>query len=418
MPTFKYAAKTSEGKTIRGTVVAAQPAEVVGELRRKNLIVLDIQETSRRGDAGGGGGASTGPRGQKLAARPGRARKDELVIFTRQLSTMISAGIPLLESLEVLAAQVDNPGFAKTLKMISEDVRGGADYSTALSRHPRVFKQIYVSMVKAGEVSGQLDEILSRLAEYLESSAKLKREIKAAMTYPIISLVMVVSITLFLMIGIVPQFRPIFDSLGVKMPGLTLAVLSVSAWLVKNWIASGGIAVAIFVGLVIFKRSESGGYAIDWFFLKMPIFGTLFQKVALSRFSRTFSTLLRSGVPILGSLEIVAETAGNRIIAKAVLHARDSVKNGNSLSEPLDQSPVFPPMVTRMIAIGEKSGSLEQLLEKISTFYDEQVSAAVKSLTSMIEPLLIGLMGGLVGTIVLAVFLPIFEIQKKLSGGH
>lgn len=415
MPTFKYAAKTADGKTMRGTLVANQPGDVVGELRSRNLVVLDIQETSRRG--GGGGGSASTESGPKLAARPGKARKDELVIFTRQLSTMISAGIPLLESLEVLAQQVGNPGFAKTLKMIAEEVRGGADFSSSLTHHPRVFKPIYVSMVRAGEVSGQLDEILVRLAEYLESSAKLKREIKAAMTYPVISLVMVLGITMFLMIGIVPQFRPIFDSLGIELPRLTAIVLDSSAWLVANWLVAGAICAALLFALGIFKRSRTGAYAIDWTFLKLPVFGTLFQKVALSRFSRTFSTLLRSGVPILGSLEIVAETSGNAIISRAVLLARDSVRNGNSLSEPLEKSPVFPPMVTRMISIGEKSGSLEQLLEKISTFYDEQVSAAVKSLTSMIEPLLIGLMGGLVGTIVFAVFLPIFEIQKKLSGG-
>jgi type IV pilus assembly protein PilC len=418
MPTFKYSAKTSDGKTIQGTLVANAPGEVVSELRRKNLVILDVSETSKKGGgAAVGGVASAAAGGGKFAARPGRAKKDELVIFTRQLSTMISAGIPLLESLEVLAGQIDNPGFAKTMRMVAEDVRGGLDFSTALSRQPRVFVPIYVSMVKAGEVSGQLDEILVRLAEYQEASAKLKREIKAAMTYPCVSLVMVLGITMFLMIGIVPQFRPIFESLGITLPALTAVVMNCSQWLVRNWLIALGVAVAAFIGLRIFKRSETGAYAIDWFFLKMPVFGSLFQKVALSRFSRTFSTLLRSGVPILGSLEIVAETSGNRIISRAVLQARDSVKNGNSLSQPLESTPVFPPMVTRMIAIGEKSGSLEQLLEKISTFYDEQVSAAVKSLTAMIEPLLIGLMGGLVGTIVFAVFLPIFEIQKKLAGG-
>lgn len=411
MPTFKYAAKTSDGKTLRGTLVAAGPSEVVGELRRKNLIVMDVEETSR---AGAAAAAAAGPR---FAAKPGKAKKDELVIFTRQLATMIGAGIPLLEALDVLSLQVDSPGFAKTLRVVTDDVRGGSDFSTALSRHPKSFAAIYVNMVKAGEVSGQLDEILVRLAEYQEASAKLKREIKAAMTYPVISLCMVLGITMFLMIGIVPQFRPIFDSLQIDLPALTAVVLDCSQWLVANWLIAGGIGVAAFIGLGVFRRSETGGYAVDWFMLKMPVFGQLFQKVALSRFSRTFSTLLRSGVPILGSLEIVADTSGNRIISRAVLAARDSVRNGNSLSEPLDKSPVFPPMVTRMISIGEKSGSLEQLLEKISTFYDEQVSAAVKSLTSMIEPLLIGLMGGLVGTIVFAVFLPIFEIQKKLSGG-
>ncbi len=410
MPTFKYAAKTTDGRTLHGTLVANAPADVVGELRRKSLVVLDVEETSKRG-------AAAGADSKKLASKPGRARKDELVIFTRQLSTMIGAGIPLFESLDVLAAQVESPGFGRTLKMASDDVRGGTDFSSALAKHPRVFPQIYTNMVKAGEVSGQLDEILVRLAEYQESSAKLKREIKAAMTYPVISLLMVVAITMFLMIFIVPQFRPIFDSLQIPLPGLTKAVLTTSQWLVQNWLIAIGIAVAVLFGLSVFKRTEAGGYSIDWFFMKMPVFGQLFQKVALSRFSRTFSTLLRSGVPILGALDIVADTAGNRIIARAVIAARDSVREGNSLSEPLEKSPVFPPMVTRMIAIGEKSGSLEQLLEKISVFYDEQVSAAVKSLTAMIEPLLIGLMGGLVGTIVFAVFLPIFEIQKKLAGG-
>lgn len=410
MPTFKYAAKTNDGKTIRGTLVAAAPADVVGELRRKSLVVLDVEET-------GHASAASGPPGSRTTAKPGKARKDELVIFTRQLSTMISAGIPLLESLDVLSSQIDNPGFARTLKLVADEVRGGSDFSTALSRQPKVFVPIYCSMVRAGEVSGQLDEILVRLAEYQESSARLKREIKAAMTYPVISLCMVLGITMFLLIGIVPQFKPIFESLQIDLPALTAGVLGCSEWLVANWLMAIGIAVAALFGLSLAKRTEPGGYAVDWFFLKMPVFGPLFRKVALSRFSRTFSTLLRSGVPILGALEIVADTSGNRIISRAVMAARDSVRNGNSLSEPLDKSPVFPPMVTRMISIGEKSGSLEQLLEKISTFYDEQVSAAVKSLTSMIEPLLIGLMGGLVGTIVFAVFLPIFEIQKKLAGG-
>ncbi|MCI0657157.1 MAG: type II secretion system F family protein, partial [Acidobacteria bacterium] len=224
-------------------------------------------------------------------------------------------------------------------------------------------------------------------------------------------------ITMFLMIGIVPQFRPIFEQLEIELPGLTQKVLSTSDWLVQNWLVSIGIGVASFIGLLLFRRTQVGGRLVDWSVLKVPIFGPLAQKVALSRFSRTFATLLKSGVPILGSLEIVAETSGNRIIEQAILNARESVRNGNSLSDPLEKSPVFPPMVTKMISIGERSGSLEQLLEKISTFYDEQVSSTVKSLTSMIEPLLIGVMGFLVGGIVLAVFLPIFKIQQKLSGG-
>ena len=413
MPTFKYSAKNSDGKTVSGTLAAGSAGEVVGELRRKNLVILDIKETRR---AKGEGGAGSFLATSKANARPGKARKDELVVFTRQLSTMISSGITLLDSLEILAEQIESPGFHKTIKVVAEDVRSGSDFSQALGRHHKVFKPIYVSMVKAGEVSGQLDEILVRLAEYLESAARLKREIKAAMTYPVVSLVMVIGITMFLMIGIVPQFKPIFESLEIDIPVLTQKVMASSEWLGANWLIAIAIAIAGGVGLVMVKRTRKGGKAIDWLLLKSPVFGPLFQKVALSRFSQTFATLLKSGVPILGSLEIVAETAGNRVIEDAVLEARESVRNGNSLSEPLARAPVFPPMVTRMIAIGEKSGSLEQLLEKISAFYDEQVSATVKSLTSMIEPLLIGIMGFLVGGIVLAVFLPIFEIQKKLAG--
>jgi len=413
MPSFKYAAKTQEGKTITGTVTAATAGDVVGELRRKNLVVIDIRE----GRAAGSKSAPNQGKGGKISSRPGRPSGDELVVFTRQLATMISAGITLLDSLEILAGQIGNPRFRRTVQMVADDVRAGADFSAALAKHSRAFQQIYVSMVRAGEVSGQLDEILARLAEYLENSARLKREIKAAMTYPVISLVMVVGITMFLMIGIVPQFKPIFTSLEIKIPALTQNVMATSDWLVEQWYTAIALVFAGFFALRMIKKTQAGGRAVDWLKLKVPIFGPLFKKVALGRFSQTFATLLKSGVPILGSLEIVAETAGNKVIEEAVLKARESVRNGNSLSEPLEKSPVFPPMVTRMIAIGEKSGSLEQLLEKIATFYDEQVSSSVKSLTSMIEPLLIGFMGFLVGGIVLAVFLPIFEIQKKLTQG-
>ena len=409
MPTYKYSAKNQAGKTVSGTLTAGSAGEAVGELRRKNLVILDVKEAKK-------GGQGFAVAVNKEGVKPGKAKKDELVVFTRQLATMISSGITLLDSLEILAEQQSNPAFRKTVKVIAGDVRGGSDFSQALSRHPKCFKDIYVSMVKAGEVSGQLDDILVRLAEYLESTAKLKREIKAAMTYPVISLVMVFGITLFLMIGIVPQFKPIFEQLEVELPGLTLGVMNTSDWLVANWLICLGAGVAGFFGLGVFRRSDTGARVIDWSVLKVPIFGTLAQKVALSRFSRTFATLLKSGVPILGSLEIVAETCGNRIIKDAIMNARESVRNGNSLAEPLDRSPVFPPMVTRMIGIGEKSGSLEQLLEKISVFYDEQVSTMVKGLTSMIEPLLIGLMGFLVGGIVLAVFLPIFKLQQALTG--
>lgn len=407
MKNFRYSAKNPEGRTISGTLTASDESEVIGELRRRNLTILDVREVRSplRGLAA-------------KSVRPGRPRKqDELVVFTRQLATMISSGITLLEALEILVEQAETPAFRATLRAVCDDVRTGSDLSRALARHPRVFSDLFVNMVRAGEVSGQIDEILVRLADYMEATARLKREIRSAMTYPIISLVLVLGITAFLMVGIVPQFRPIFETLDIELPGLTTFVLQLSDAVRENGllVLAGAAGLVCFVSLL--KRTERGAYAWDALLLRLPIFGILFRKVALARFSRTFATLIKSGVPILGCLEIVAETSGNRVVARAVHQARQHVREGQSLSGPLAESPVFPPMVTRMVSIGEKSGALEHLLEKIATFYDEQVSAQVKSLTSLIEPLLIAIMGVFVGTIVLAVFLPIFKIQEKLTQG-
>lgn len=368
------------------------------------------------------GGATRGRRGRGTGSAKGagkgsarvRARKGEVEIFTRQLATMVGAGIPLLECLEILEEQAESRGFKTAIGQVVMDIRGGSDLSLALSRCRRVFSHIYVNMVKAGEASGQLDEILKRLAEYLEATAALKREIKAAMVYPVVSMCLVFGITAFLMIGIVPKFKEIFEGLGVELPGITQAILGVSIWLKNNWhIAASAMVIGV-VGLVLWARTPTGRAVRDRFILRVPVFGTLFQKVALSRFSRTFATLIKSGVPILGSLEIVAETSGNTVIREAVNKAQESVRQGESLSEPLSHESVFPPMVTRMIGIGEKTGALESLLEKISDFYDQQVQAAVKGLTSLIEPLLIAIMGILVGGIVMAVFLPILKLQEVL----
>jgi type IV pilus assembly protein PilC len=409
MQTFKYHAKNASGKTISGTMPGASQQEVIGDLRKKNLVVLKVKAIGEKN------GKQSSFFSMKKAARPS-ARKDELVVFTRQLSTMISAGIPLLESLEILHEQATNPGFAVVLDTIIEDIRGGSDLSASMEKFKRVFSNIFVSMIKAGEISGQLDEILIRLAEYLESAAKLKSEIRSAMTYPVVSLTLVLGITGFLMIGIVPKFQDVFASLDIELPGLTRVVLNTSLWIQGNILATLGLVIGVLVLGATWKKTTRGRYQWDWLMLHLPVFGGLFQKVALSRFSRTFSTLIKSGVPILGALEIVSKTAGNVVISEAIDNAQESVRQGDTLSEPLAASPVFPPMVTKMIGIGEKSGSLEVLLEKISVFYDDQVSAAVKGLTSMIEPLMIGVMGFLVGGIVLAVFLPIFKLQEKLAG--
>jgi type IV pilus assembly protein PilC len=437
MPSFKYSAIGSDGRSVSGKLDAANKNECVAELRRRSLTPVDVQEkggasrtsapsapapsTSTSSAAGEANEQTAPPRAAKKQGfsfgrtKPGVRKKEEVVIFTRQLATMISAGIPMLESLEILREQAESKQFALLLENVVSDVRSGQDLSSALDRHPKAFSNVYVSMVRAGEASGQIDEILVRLADYMEATQRLKREIKSAMTYPIVSLTMIFGITTYLMMGIVPKFQEVFQQLAIDLPALTRGILGVSQFCENNWaMVLAGIAVAIGL-LMVYKRTEKGARQWDWLILHLPIFGKLFQKVALSRFSKTAATMIKSGVPILGTLEIVAETSGNRIVAEAVERARESVRQGESLMGPLSESPVFPPMVTRMIGIGEKTGSLETLLEKISEFYDEQVSATVKQLTSLIEPVMIAVMGILVGTIVLAIFLPIFELQKQLA---
>ena len=415
MTNFQYAAKDPAGKTVQGTIQAQDRSDAVSQLRGKDLIVLRVEEggkTKRSEKKAGGGGGGGG--GSLFKSRP-RGTKTELVMFTRQLSTMISAGISLLEALEVLAEQAESPGMKATCSQLANELRGGSDLSAAMASCPKVFTPLYVSMVTAGEASGQMDVILVRLAEYVEASEALKREIRSAMTYPVISLVLVLSITAFLMIGVVPGFKEVFDGLGAELPALTRTVLAISDWLRLHWYAPFFMAGGAFAAFVVLKKTDKGRLAFDKIALRTPIFGPLASKVALARFSRTFATLIRSGVPIMATLDIVAETAGNKVVSNAVLASRESVRNGNMLSEPLSKSKVFPPMVVRMIAIGERSGALEALLEKIAEFYDSQVKAMIKSLTSLIEPLLICFMGGIVGVVILSVFLPILNIIGELG---
>jgi type IV pilus assembly protein PilC len=271
-------------------------------------------------------------------------------------------------------------------------------------------------MVKAGEAAGQLDEILTRLAEYQESTQKLRREIISAMTYPVISIVMITGVATFLLIGIIPKFKDIFEQMGFgdRLPLPTKIVLKISDILRFNAFSVAIVVIIVYILVRWWKKTEKGAYQYDWLLLKLPVVGPLVQKIALSRFSRTFSTLVKSGVAVLGALEIVAATSGNKVLERAVEEAREAIRTGQPIAEPLSRSPVFPPMVVRMIAVGEHSGALEQLLEKISEFYDEQVSSTVESLTSLIEPLMIGVMGIIVGTMVLAVFLPILSMQKMM----
>ncbi|MFH1708316.1 MAG: type II secretion system F family protein [Planctomycetota bacterium] len=408
MAKFKYVAKDKAGKDMRGTAEAATQEEVLGNLRREGLLVITLRD-----DLGGkeinlfGGGGTKDP-------RPHVTSKD-LVVFTRQLSTMMAAGISLLECLEVLAEQADDKGFKIALGRIVGDVRAGSDLSEALAKYPKVFANIYINMIKAGEASGQLDVILNRLAEYQEAAEKLKSEIKSAMTYPVISLTLVIGIALFLLIGIIPKFKAIFDSMGVELPLITKIVLWTSNFVkTKSYIWFPGM-IALVIAFVLWKKTRAGARQWDLIKLRLPIFGELMRKVAISRFSRTFSTLIKSGVDILTALDIVGKTSGNILMEEALKVCAETVRQGEALSTPLSKFKVFPPMVVRMVGIGEKSGSLEALLEKIAEFYDQEVSATVEAMTSLIEPLMIAVMGVMVGGIVISIMLPIFKLQAALA---
>jgi len=407
MPDFRYVAKDNVGNRVSGAVTADTETEAKQELRKKELVIISIEEKRKAAERKGVLG--------KVAAPKPHVKSKDLTVFTRQLATMLSAGIPMLESLEVLAEQADDRGFKYALGQIVDDVRSGTDLSAALSRHPALFKRIYVNMIKAGEASGQTDDILNRLAEYQEANDALRGEIKSAMTYPMVSLTLIVGIALFLLIFIVPKFEQIYESLQATLPAPTKIVLVISRFMRSQALIWVPALFGIIIALYTYSKTSGGGYLKDYIILRLPVLGILFRKVAISRFARTFATLLQSGVPILATLEIVATTSGNKIIENAVTQASQNIRDGEPLAAPLARSGVFPPMVTRMISIGERSGALEPLLEKISDFYDQEVKITVQQLTSLIEPLMIGIMGLFVGGIVLAFYLPIFSLAGQMA---
>jgi len=401
---YNYVARDKSGREVKGKIEAESQDDATGRLRQQGLSVVTLKENKFGKEI-------------RLFGEPSkRATTADLALFTRQLATMLTAGIPLLEAIEILGEQIKEQavGFGTGLEELGDMVRGGRALSDAMADYKKIFPAIYVNMVKAGEASGQLDSILNRLADYMESSESLKREIKSAMTYPVISLVMILGITGYLLVGIVPKFRKMFESLDAELPWITEFIMGLSDGAQAQWKLIMGVLAGVIVAYVFVKDKPPVRRVIDTIKLKMPVFGPLNQKVVVSRFARTFSTLLSSGVPMLGALEIVANTSGNMVIEEAVLETRETVRAGEPLSDHLMTCWVFPPMVVRMIAIGEKSGALEMLLSKIAVFYDEQVHATVKALTSLIEPIMIATMGGIVGTIVLAIFWPILELQKNL----
>ncbi|MCX7928035.1 MAG: type II secretion system F family protein [Candidatus Omnitrophica bacterium] len=400
MSTYQYTAKDRNGRSVIGVIEATNEQEAVVALQNKMLVVISIKSIKTKGIK---------------TATKGKIKLDDLVVFSRQLATMIDSGIPLVQALGILSEQVENKSLREVVVTCRQDIEAGMSFCDALSKHPAVFSELFINMSRAGEASGMLDEVLDRLATYLEKSAALQRKIQSSLIYPAVVVSMAILITTVLLLKVVPTFEGIFAMLGGTLPLPTRILIGISKIFRRYFLF---VVVGFVVGGYIFRRyvdTPKGRYKFDQYLLKLPILGELFQKVAVAKFARTFSTLVKSGVSVLNALEIVAKTSGNKVIEEAINNARTAVRQGESISEPLSRSKVFPPIVCRMVGVGEQTGQLEKMLSKIADFYDEQVDAAVAGLTSLIEPLVIAFLGIVIGGIVIALFLPIFKITELIA---
>ncbi|MCK9572007.1 MAG: type II secretion system F family protein [Candidatus Omnitrophica bacterium] len=401
MNAYQYAAKDKTGRNVSGILECVNEMEVVELLHKKELIVVSVELSTK---------TSASPK-----VKDKKVKLDDLVIFSRQLSTMIDAGIPLVNSLGILSEQIESENLRAVVMAVRKDIEEGTSFCDALAKHPGVFSELFINMVKAGETSGMLDEVLDRLATFLEKQSALNRKISSSLVYPTLVVSMSMLITAVLLLKVVPTFKGIFDSLGGTLPMPTQVLIFVSDLLRKYFLFT---VIGITAGVIVLKKylsTEIGMYRFDSFLLNAPVIGSLFRKLAVARFSRTFSTLVKSGVSILSALEIVSKTSGNKVVEESILNCSKSVCDGEPISRPLAKSGVFPPMVTRMISVGEQTGQLEKMLSKIADFYDEQVDAAASGLTSMIEPLVIAFLGVVIGGIVIALFLPIFKLSQLMA---
>lgn len=407
MSQFEYVVKDKTGKNLSGTKEGSDVNQIVSALRQEGFLIIRVSEVKAK--------PSLFSKDLFTAKHGGKVKADDIVVFSRQLATMVEAGVPLVQALNILAEQAENPVLQQVVIKLRDDVESGKSLSEALEKHKKVFSELFINMVKAGESSGRLEEILDRLSTYIEKTNALQKKIKSALVYPAVVSSMALLITFAMMTWVIPQFAGIFVSLNAALPPPTRILIAASNFLRNNVILIIiGVTGAIFLFLHLIK-TRPGRFWFDGLKLKMPVFGPLFVKVAISKFSRTLSTLVKSGVPILGALEIVSKTAGNVRIEQVISDVRNSIKEGESISAPLSKKKIFPPMVVRMIAVGEETGELDKMLGKISDFYDVQVDNSVNGLTSMIEPLVIAFLGIVIGTIVIAMFLPILTLTNALQ---
>ncbi|MFC1514769.1 type II secretion system F family protein [Candidatus Omnitrophota bacterium] len=398
MALFEYKVRTKDGKIAKGMVEEDSRDSVQRILHSQGYVIISIIEK----------------KGKVRKFTSGRVKADEIVVFSRQLTTLIASGIPLVQALEILSEQINNPYFKQVVSDILNNIKEGSSFHVVLAKYPRVFSSFYISMVRAGEASGKLSEILDRVSVYIESMLSLQRKIRSSLAYPIIVISMAVIITAFLILKIIPTFKGIFDMLGGELPLPTQILIGFSDFSRRWFLLIVVVMVLGIIGLKKISTTPKGKRKIDGIVLKLPVMGDLIRKIAIAKFCRTFSTLVSSGVPILAALDIVGSTADNKVVEDSVYSAKKFVQEGEPISEPLARSGVFPPMVIRMIAVGEKTGKLEDMLGKIAQFYEEEVNTAIAGLTSMIEPLIIGFLGIVIGGIVVALFLPILKITQLM----
>jgi type IV pilus assembly protein PilC len=402
MLTYAYQARDNSGKTVSGIQEALNEDNAISTLMSRGLMVLSIQQKSVT---------------RRIRAS-GAVPDTDLVLFTRQLATMVDAGLPLVSALSALYDQTDpkrQAGLRQVIGDLMARVQQGDSFSEAIARHKRTFSRLYLSMVKAGESGGLLSEILDRLASFLEASARLKKKVKSAMTYPVIVICIAIAITTFLIVRVVPVFADIFKDFGAKLPGPTQFLIDLSNFVRGEWYFILLVGGGVFFGIRAFVRTQQGAELWDKWKLKLPVFGPLVHKIAMTRFARTFAQLLRSGVPILEVMEIVGETSGNSVIAKAIKRVSGDVEKGDHLTSAMSKETIFPPMMLRMVAAGESTGKIDVMLEKMADFWDEEIEAMLDALTSLIEPILIVVLGIIVGGIVISMFLPIFKLNDIVS---
>jgi type IV pilus assembly protein PilC len=431
MPRYTYVALDSRGQESTGLVEAASSNDAIGQLRQAGYFPTNVFEEGKGGGRDAKAAKKTNVKAPRAAAAPTTAKKGGgivlferktvkprvLMIFTRQLATLIDSGLPLLRALTVLAKQERDKVLKRTIGNLSDAVQSGSTFSEGLAQHPKLFNDLYVNMVRAGELGGVLELVLTRLAEFQEKAQKIKNKVVAAMVYPIIVLILAVAIMGFLLVFIVPKFEQIFkDMLGDKpLPGITIFVITISNAVKDHWAVILGVIALLIVGVKLLGRTPGGRAVVDRVKLRAPLFGDLLRKTAISRFSRTLGTLVTSGVPILQALNITRDTAGNTVIANAITQVHDSVKEGESIVLPLEASGAFPPMVVSMIDVGEETGQLPEMLLKIAEVYDDEVDNSVAGLTSMLEPIMIVFLALVVGVIVIALFMPLISIITGLQ---